>query len=94
MNKLKELSKNDSVESRRIATEHLRASIMIISDGSRPSNIDRGYILRRLIRRMTRHMNKLGIDLNELPNLIDLYIETLKEMYPELEKKIRIQLKK
>ena len=86
MNKLKELSKNDSVESRRIATEHLRASIMIISDGGRPSNIDRGYILRRLIRRMTRHMNKLGIDLNELPNLIDLYIETLKEMYPELEK--------
>ena len=56
------------------------------SDGGRPSNIDRGYILRRLIRRMTRHMNKLGIDLNELPNLIDLYIETLKEMYPELEK--------
>lgn len=86
MNKLKELSKNDSVESRRIATEHLRASIMVISDGGRPSNIDRGYILRRLIRRMTRHMNKLGIDLNELPNLIDLYIETLKEMYPELEK--------
>lgn len=86
MRKLKELSQNDSVESRRIATEHLRASIMIISDGGRPSNIDRGYILRRLIRRMTRHLNKLGIDLNELPNLIDLYIDTLKEMYPELEK--------
>ena len=86
MNKLQTLAKNDSVESRRIAAEHLRASIMIISDGGRPSNIDRGYILRRLIRRMTRHMNKLGIDLNELPNLIDLYIDTLSEMYPELEK--------
>ncbi len=86
MNKLQTLAKNDSVESRRIAAEHLRASIMIIADGGRPSNIDRGYILRRLIRRMTRHMNKLGIDLNELPNLIDLYIDTLHEMYPELEK--------
>lgn len=60
---------------------------MIISDGGRPSNIDRGYILRRLIRRMTRHMNKLQIDLNKLPELIDLDIEVLKEMYPELQGK-------
>ena len=34
---------------------------------------------------MTRHLNKLQIDLNELGNLVDLYVETLKEMYPELE---------
>ncbi len=85
MEKLKELSKVDNIESRRIVAEHLRASIMVISDGGRPSNIDRGYVLRRLIRRMTRHLNKLQIDLNELGNLIDLYIENLKEMYPELE---------
>ena len=85
MNKLQELSQNDNIESRRIVAEHLRASMMIASDGVRPSNIDRGYILRRLIRRMTRHLNKLGIGLDELENLIDLDIETLKEMYPELE---------
>ena len=84
MEKLKELAKVDYIESRRIVTEHLRSSIMIISDGGRPSNIDRGYVLRRLIRRMTRHLNKLQIDLNELNGLIDLYIDTLKEMYPEL----------
>ena len=60
--------------------------MMIISDGGRPSNVDRGYVLRRLIRRMTRHLNKLEIDLSELLGLIDLNIETLKEMYPELEK--------
>ena len=86
MDKLEELQKNDYINSRRIVTEHLRTSMMIISDGGRPSNVDRGYVLRRLIRRMTRHMNKLGIDLNEIPNLIDLYIDTLQEMYTELDK--------
>ena len=85
MEKLQSLAKNDDIASRRIVAEHLRASMMIICDGGRPSNLDRGYILRRLIRRMTRHLNKLQIDLNELPNLIELNIETLKEMYPELQ---------
>ena len=84
MEELENLQKVDDIKSRRIIAEHLRASIMIISDGGRPSNIDRGYILRRLIRRMTRHLNKLQINLDELGNLIDLNIETLKEMYPEL----------
>ena len=87
MDRLKELAQNDNLESRRIVAEHLRSSMMIISDGGRPSNIDRGYVLRRLIRRMTRHLNKLQIDLNELPNLISLYVDTLKEMYPELVEK-------
>jgi alanyl-tRNA synthetase len=59
---------------------------MIINDGGRPSNVERGYILRRLLRRMTRHMNKLGIDLNLLPEIIATSIDSLKELYPELEK--------
>ena len=86
MDKLKELQKVDIIESRRIVAEHLRSSMMIIADGGRPSNLDRGYILRRLIRRMIRHMNKLQIDLTEISTLIDLNINNLKEMYPELEK--------
>ena len=87
MDKLEELEKIDDIQSRRIVAEHLRSSMMIIADGGRPSNIDRGYILRRLIRRMTRHLRKLGIDLNEIPNLVDINVENLKEMYPELEGK-------
>ena len=86
MDKLKELQKVDIIESRRIVAEHLRSSMMIIADGGRPSNLDRGYILRRLIRRMIRHMNKLQIDLTEISTLIDLNVNNLKEMYPELEK--------
>ena len=90
MKKLEELQKVDNINSRRIIAEHLRSSIMIISDGGRPSNIERGYILRRLLRRAIRHMNKLSIDLNELSNLIDICIDTMKEMYPELVDKKQI----
>ena len=86
MEKLKELEKVEDIASRRIVAEHLRASMMVIADGGRPSNIDRGYVLRKLIRRMSRHLNKLQVDLNELEGLIDLDIDILKEMYPELEK--------
>ena len=86
MDKLSELQKVDNIESRRIIAEHLRSSMMVISDGGRPSNVDRGYILRRLIRRMVRHMNKLQINLDEILTLIDINVENLKEMYPDLEK--------
>ena len=86
MDKLVELQKVDNIASRRIVAEHLRSSMMIICDGGRPSNVDRGYILRRLIRRMVRHMNKLQISLDELSTLIDINVENLKEMYPALEK--------
>ncbi len=85
MEKLEKLQKVDYVESRRIVAEHLRSSLMIIADGGRPSNLDRGYILRRLIRRMIRHLNKLQIDLKELSELVEITIDNLKEMYPELE---------
>ena len=87
MKKLEELEKIDDIASRRIVAEHLRSSMMIIVDGGRPSNVDRGYILRRLIRRMTRHLNKLQIDLSELGGIIDLNIDTIKNLYPELDVK-------
>lgn len=87
MEELEKLEKIDDIKSRRIVAEHLRSSIMIIADGGRPSNIDRGYVLRRLIRRMTRHMSKLQIDLENISDLINLTINNLNEMYPELQTK-------
>ena len=85
MEKLEELQSKDIIQSRRIVAEHLRSSMMIINDGGRPSNVDRGYILRRLLRRMTRHLNKLEVNLNELESIIDISIDSLKELYPELD---------
>ena len=85
MEELEKLQNVDSIQSRRIITEHLRSSMMIINDGGRPSNVDRGYILRRLLRRMTRHMNKLEIDLSKLAGIVDISIDSLKELYPELD---------
>ena len=81
MDKLLDLTPNkDNIQSRRIVAEHLRASMMIISDGGRPSNIDRGYIFRRMV----RHLNKLEISLDKIAELIDIYVDTLGQMYPDL----------
>ena len=85
MNELEKKAKVDDINSRRIVAEHLRSSMIIIADGGKPSNVDSGYVLRRLIRRMTRHLNKLEVDLDELQGLIELYIDELKELYPEMQ---------
>lgn len=85
--KLRQLATNKNEESYRIIADHLRASIMLIADGVKPSNIEQGYILRRLIRRTIRHLRKLGINTEELKNIAQLNINNIKEMYPELEQK-------
>ncbi len=87
IDKLNSLATNKDESSCRIIADHLRASIMLISDSVKPSNIEQGYILRRLIRRVIRHLRKLGIDTSELRNLAKLNIDTIKDMYPELVEK-------
>jgi alanyl-tRNA synthetase len=55
----------------RIIADHLRAASALISDGVLPSNKDRGYILRRLIRRMVVKGRQIGIDKNFTGELVD-----------------------
>ena len=69
ISKIEELAKDGDETSKRIVADHIRSSVMIISDGIRPSNVDQGYILRRLIRRSLRHMRKLDI---EFSNILDI----------------------
>ena len=83
-------------KSMRIIADHIRAIVMISGEDSliKPSNTDQGYILRRLIRRVIRHENKLGIDINSdmLSVLINMVIDNFKEYYKELDKNREIVL--
>ncbi|MBI4215498.1 MAG: alanine--tRNA ligase [Parcubacteria group bacterium] len=70
----------------RIIADHLRASVFILGDqrGVVPSNVDQGYILRRLIRRAVRHGKMLDLDKMFLSKLADCVINQYGEDYPEL----------
>ena len=81
--KIKDLSTNPNEVSQRIIADHIRTSIFMIIDGVRPSNVEQGYILRRLLRRAIRHMRKIGFDPNSVSELLEAFIRTLEEMYPE-----------
>ncbi|MCK4592293.1 alanine--tRNA ligase [Candidatus Parcubacteria bacterium] len=92
-------AQNDSIKtmSCRIVADHIRAAVFIISDGITPSNLDRGYVLRRLLRRAIRHGNLLKMPNGFLLPLAETVIDIYKEFYPELEKnkdKILEEIKK
>jgi len=66
----------------RIMADHLRASVMLIADGVRPSNKDRGYVLRRLLRRAILKSGQEGGEW--LVPVVAAVIEGFAEVYPEL----------
>lgn len=68
----------------RIVADHLRASVFLVLDGVLPSNKDRGYVLRRLLRRSMVAMKKLGVEADWVPNAVAAVILTYKTAYPEL----------
>ena len=68
----------------RVVADHLRAAVFMLGDGVLPSNTDRGYILRRLIRRAVRHMDKLGVREGIVGTIVSRITESYREQYPEL----------
>jgi len=78
--------KLEETRSIRIIADHIRAAVFMISDGVAPSNLDRGYVLRRLLRRAMKYGNLLKMPNGFLLPLTETVIEAYKEFYPELEK--------
>ncbi len=76
----------DADLSLRIIAEHARTSTFLIADGVLPAKEGRGYVLRRLLRRVVRHARLLGTDAAVMPGMVDAVIEAMKGGYPDLEK--------
>lgn len=66
------------IKARRIIADHVRTAVFMIADGVVPANTDRGYVLRRLIRRAVR------LSSVSLSPVISAVIDTYKDVYPEL----------
>jgi alanyl-tRNA synthetase len=70
----------------RVLAEHARTTTFLISDGVFPSNEDRGYVLRRIIRRAVRFAYLLGVSDLVMPSLVDAVVEIMGVDYPEIQK--------
>lgn len=75
---------NDDVRLRVVA-DHVRSALMLIGDGVTPANDGRGYVLRRLLRRVVRAMRLLGVEAPVFKKLFTASKDAMKESYPELE---------
>ena len=83
---MKEISGKDE-RAKRIISDHIKACTFLISEGVLPSNKERGYILRRLIRRIIGLEKILGLPNNFLMSLVPKVVEIYKDIYPEIKSK-------
>ncbi|MEX0622160.1 MAG: alanine--tRNA ligase-related protein [Candidatus Woykebacteria bacterium] len=90
MDKIRVLAQNWNVRSARIIADHLRAAVFLISDDVTPSNVERGYVLRRLIRRAIRYGKLLDIDKNFMKEISESVVEIYKDDWPDLKNRIPI----
>ena len=86
--KIQSLAKTTLPVSEKIIADHIRLATFVLGDDRRivPSNLDQGYILRRLIRRSIRHAKQLGIPTPFLGQLANIVIDQYKEQYDELKR--------
>lgn len=70
----------------RIIADHMRAATFVLGDDKAvtPSNVDQGYVLRRLIRRTSRQLRKLGVEGSKMGEISETIIDQYQDVYPEL----------
>src|SRR3989344_1759757 len=74
----------ESKKSYRIILDHVRGAVFLMADGIMPSNTEKGYFVRRLLRRAILHLDKLKMEGNQLHNPLDSIINSYKKHYPNL----------
>ncbi len=79
----------ETTRSFRIIADHLRTATIILGDvkGVTPSNVDQGYVLRRLIRRAVRHGMKIGLPENATADIAEVIVNQYKDVYPEIKER-------
>ncbi len=95
INKISELTKvsyddadEDTIFAFRVIADHMRAATFILGDDKAvtPSNVDQGYVLRRIIRRVMRYLKKLGTCDGVMVEIAKVIVENYSEIYPELKR--------
>jgi alanyl-tRNA synthetase len=71
----------------RVISDHIRAAVMAIADGGRPSNVESGYVIRRLIRRAVVYARQLGIKGNFFGQLSGTVMDLFEDVYPEIKQR-------
>jgi len=86
--KIEEISnkkyEGENIKTFRIIADHLKAATFILAEGVEPSNVERGYVLRRLIRRAVRYGKQLGINDIFTFKIANVVIEMYRDVYLEL----------
>jgi alanyl-tRNA synthetase len=88
ISRLSNISKFDEkqLKSARILADHMRSATFLISDGAIPSNTDRGYVLRKLIRRAIRHASLLGLNKEgQITEIVDVVCSIYNGLYKNLD---------
>jgi len=78
-------SSHEATCSMRVVADHVRATTFAIGDRIVPSNVGRGYVLRRIMRRAMLHGQRLGMGQGFFAGMIPIVVETMKQIYPELD---------
>ena len=75
---------NYNLQHERIIADHIRSAVFLAGDGVKPSNVDQGYVMRRLLRRAIRHGKTLGIEENFTHIIAKKVIHMMSDVYPQL----------